>query len=68
MSAGSARLQHAMKTLRERWEITREQWADNNARDFEKNHLAPLDHQVENAVRGMDKIAEVFQKIRHECS
>lgn len=68
MSAGSARLKFAMKTLREQWDVTREQWADNVARDFEKNHLEPVDHQVETALRGMDKLAEVLQKVRQECS
>jgi hypothetical protein len=68
MSAGSARLKHAMRTLLEHWEITREQWADRNAQEFEKNHLIPLEQQVENARRGMDKMTEIVQKIRHDCS
>ena len=68
MSAGSARLKHALKNLREHWDITREKWHDSVARDFEKNHLIPLDQQVNNALRGMDKISEVLQKVRHDCS
>lgn len=68
MSAGSARLKHSMKTLLERWETTREMWDDPVARDFEKNHLLPLDHQVEHALRAMDKLTEVLTKVRGECS
>lgn len=68
MSAGSARLKHALKTLREHWDTTRVQWDDAVARDFEKNHLTPLDQQVENALRGMDKLSEVLTKVRQECS
>ena len=68
MSAGSARLQHAIKTLREQWEATREQWSDSVSRDFEKNHLVPLEQQVNSALRGMDKISEVLNKVRHDCS
>ncbi len=68
MSAGSARLKHALKTLREHWDLTREQWNDPVSRDFEKNHLIPLDQQSNNALRGMDKITEVLQKVRHDCS
>jgi hypothetical protein len=68
MSAGSARLNHAIRTLREHWQTTRDQWADMNAQDFEKNHLIPLEQQVENARRGMDKIVEVLQKVRRDCS
>jgi hypothetical protein len=68
MSAGSARLKHAMKTLRERWDLTREQWADKNAQEFEKNHLIPLEQQVENARRGMDKLNEILMRIKQDCS
>jgi len=68
MSAGSARLNHTLKTLREHLEIVKEQWADNVARDFEKNHLAPLESQATVAIRGMEKIAEVLSRVRHDCA
>jgi hypothetical protein len=68
MSAGSARLKHAMKTLMERWDDTRARWDDNVARDFEKNHLIPLEQQVEHALRGMDKLSEILTKVRQDCS
>ncbi|GAC1467133.1 MAG: hypothetical protein NVSMB9_08410 [Isosphaeraceae bacterium] len=68
MSAGSGPLKHALKSLREHWQGTEEVWDDAVARDFEKNHLAPLDRQVENVLRGMDKLSELLTKIRHDCS
>jgi hypothetical protein len=68
MSAGPARLKHAMKTLRENWDVTKTQWADSSSRDFEKNHLVPLEQQVNTALRGMEKLQEVLQKVRHDCS
>ena len=68
MSAGSARLKHAMNTLREHWKNTREQWDDGVAREFEKNHLDPVDSQVDHALRGMDKISELLHAIRRDCS
>jgi hypothetical protein len=68
MSAGAARLKHAMKTLKERWDITRESWDDAQSRDFEKNHIAPVDHQVTTAIRGMDKLNEILARVRQECS
>lgn len=68
MSAGSARLNFSLKTLRERWEIAKEQWSDNVSRDFEKNHLVPLEQQASSAIRGMEKIAEVLSRLRHDCS
>jgi hypothetical protein len=38
------------------------------ARDFEKNHLIPMESQANNAIRGMDKLAEILSKLRHDCS
>ena len=68
MSTGAARLTHAQRTLRERWEDTKGYWSDQQARDFEKNHLLPLESQANTAVRGMEKLAEVFARLRHDCS
>ena len=67
MSQGSARLKYALKILRERWDDTREQWADSVARDFEKDHLMPLDQQVNTTLRGMAKVSEVLNKVKQEC-
>jgi hypothetical protein len=67
MSTHSSRLQHAHKDLREKWDITRETWADQVARDFEKNHLDPLEHLVKHTLTGMDKLSEALGKIRRQC-
>ena len=67
MSAGAARLKHALKSVREHWDVTKEHWADNVSRDFEKNHLMPLDQQVNTTLRGMDKISDVMSKVRSAC-
>jgi hypothetical protein len=67
MSTQSARLQYAVKTLRDRWELARETWDDQAARDFEKQHLYPIESLSENAILGMDKLAEVLSKIRRAC-
>ncbi len=68
MASGAPRLERAVKNLRERWEIAREQWSDKVALDFEKNHIFPMESQAVQAARGMDKIAEVMAKVRQECS
>lgn len=68
MGAGSARLNFALKMLRERWADTKGSWADQVARDFEKNHLNPLDSLSGDAIRGMDKLSEVLHKVKHDCS
>jgi hypothetical protein len=67
MSAQSGRLQHALKHLREQWDIAQETWADANARDFEKNHIIPLEQHAKHAIIGMEKLSEVLGKIRAQC-
>jgi hypothetical protein len=68
MSAGSARLNHALKTLRERWDDTKGYWADKVAQDFDKNHLFPLESQSVTAIRGMEKLAEILNRVKHDCA
>ena len=60
MTAGQARLQHAMKALQEHWDATRETWEDKVAMDFEKNHLYPVHQMVQNALRGMQAISTQY--------
>jgi hypothetical protein len=68
MSAGSARLNHALKTLRERWDETKGTWSDSAAREFEKNHLVPLESQTNNAIRGMEKLSEILHRLKNDCA
>ncbi len=67
MSASSGRLQHALKKLREQWDIAQETWTDGVSRDFEKHHIVPLEQTTKNAITGMEKLAEVLAKIRSQC-
>ena len=67
MSAHSGRLQHAIKHLRESWDRARESWDDQNARDFEKNHLMPIEQLTRSTMVGMDKLSEVLQKLKKAC-
>ena len=68
MSAGSARLNHALKTLRERWDDTKGYWSDKVAQDFDKNHIHPLESQSVTAIRGMEKLAEILVRVKHDCA
>ena len=67
MSAHSGRLHHALKHLREQWDIAQDTWDDGASRDFEKLHLMPLEQMTKSAVTGMEKISEVLGKIRSQC-
>jgi hypothetical protein len=67
MSAHSGRLQHALKHLREQWDIAQETWDDPVSRDFERIHIIPLEQNVKNAIIGMEQISEVIGKVRAQC-
>ena len=67
MSAHSGRLHHALKHIREQWDITQEQWDDQVARDFERLHLMPLEQLTKGAITGMEKLSEVLGKIKAQC-
>jgi hypothetical protein len=67
MSAHSGRLQHALKHLREQWDIAQETWDDPVSREFEKLHLVPLEQHAKNAIVGMEQISEVLSRVRAAC-
>ena len=67
MSAHSGRLHHALKHLREQWDITQEAWDDPVSRDFERIHLQPLEQLTKGAITGMEKVSETLGKIRSQC-
>jgi uncharacterized protein YukE len=67
MSAHSGRMQHALKHLREQWDIAQETWDDVASREFEKVHLVPLEQNCKNAIVGMEELSEVLGKIRSQC-
>jgi hypothetical protein len=66
--AGANRLKHAINALQEHWLITEASWSDSVRRRFEERHLQPLDPAVQAALDGMQKLAEVLEKVRRDCS
>jgi hypothetical protein len=67
MSAHSGRLQHALKHLREQWDIAQDTWDDPVSREFDKLNITPLEQNTKNAIVGMEKLSEVLAKIRSQC-
>jgi len=65
---GSTKLTYAIKNLRKHWEIAKVQWLDQVAKDFESDHIFPLETRVNAVSRGMDKLAEVTAKVKRDCS
>lgn len=66
--AGSSRLKQTIRTLRDHWLPTEATWHDSVRRRFEDRYLAPLDPATDAAVIGLQKLAEVLDKVRRDCS
>ena len=71
MSTHSSRLQHAHKDLREKWDIARETWTDQVARDFEKNQqadalLTSLFQPIERLFLILQRVGDNRRPIRQE--
>ena len=54
--------------LRDQWLITEATWSDSVRQRFEERYLAPLEPAVDSAINGMQKIAEVLDQVRRDCS
>lgn len=66
--AGSTQLAQRTNALRDQWRLTEETWNDAVRRRFEERYLAPLEPAVDSAVNGFQKIAEVLDRVRKDCS
>ena len=66
--AGSNRLKQSIRALRDQWLVTEETWSDSVKKRFEDRYLAPLDPAVDSAVFGIQKLAEILDQVRRDCS
>jgi hypothetical protein len=66
--AGSTRLSQTVRSIRDQWLITEATWSDSARQRFEDRYLAPLDPAVDSAINGLQKLAEVLDQVRRDCS
>jgi hypothetical protein len=66
--AGATRLKQTIRILNDHWMLTEATWTDSVRRRFEDRHLAPLSPAVEAAVIGLQKLADVLDQVRRDCS
>ncbi|MBX7168328.1 MAG: hypothetical protein K1X74_18475 [Pirellulales bacterium] len=64
---GRGRLIHAIRTLRLRWDATREDWDDAASRDFARLRLDPIVPKVASTLQAVERLAEVLNKAHEEC-
>ena len=66
-SGNGARLDALSKELRRGWRLTREQWRDAKAREFEERFMAELESAVSSALSGIADVERVLSKVRSDC-
>jgi hypothetical protein len=64
---GKAKLTYAGRKLRLRWEQTQTQWNDQVTRDFDRQHLQPIEPKLVDAVRAIERLAEILTRAEREC-
>lgn len=69
MSASASRglLALATRQLQERWAETRNSWRDQKAADFDDLYLSELTHSVSAALRVLEDLDKLLEKIHADC-
>jgi hypothetical protein len=67
MHEGSARLGKSVKELLMHWAETQTKWKDSAAKGFETRFLLPMEQDSRKAIGAMDSMAQLLQKIKHDC-
>jgi len=67
MNSDAAKLNKALDTLKEAWGETIEKWEDENARNFQENHLEPIGPAIKMALDSTNRLAEVLARAQREC-
>ena len=68
LTTGSARLHHALKNLKARWEQTQNDWHDPVSRKFEEEYLSAIEPEVMATLERLSSLAQVLSAAEQECS
>ena len=67
LSGSKGLLTDATRQLQTRWSDTRNAWRDHKATDFEDLYLTDLSTAVNTALRVIDELDHLLQKIHADC-
>lgn len=67
LSAGHAKLRDALKQLRLAMLRAQSDWDDRVRREFEEEHIRPLDTHVLSAMNALGRLSDAVSKARREC-
>jgi len=67
LAGSKSKLAGAAKELALKWEETKNFWRDEKSAEFERRYLQELFLGVDKTVAIIDKLDELFKKIRSDC-
>lgn len=68
LTTGRTKLKQSYENLMLRWEDTRAGWDDEARRAFEKEHIEPLEPEMQGTMRAIDRLSAVLSRMEQECS
>lgn len=67
LNANKGRMQGLTKEISLRWADTKNHWRDARSAEFERRFMQELTPRVNQATAAIDKLEELFKRIRKEC-
>jgi hypothetical protein len=67
LSSGRSRLIGLTRELSTHWEETKTHWRDAKSQEFEQRYLQELFAHVDRTVLILEKLDELFKKVRNDC-
>lgn len=69
MSGGgnAARLASLTRELLQRWQQTRQFWADGKAREFEDRYIREIESEVNATLPAIEQLESVLHRMRSDC-
>ena len=67
LSGNKSRLTALAKELSLRWRETREHWRDAKSEEFQRRFMQELPPRVSQATTAVEKLEEIFARIRKDC-
>lgn len=68
LDAGRARLFTSFKTFKERWAEVQLHWHDGVRREFDEQHMEPMERDVVRMLAAIDMLSQVVNQVKQECS
>jgi len=62
-----ARIEASMRELHRQWQVTRESWRDDKAREFQQDYVEDILSTVSTALPMLDDLDKFLAKVRKAC-